>query len=383
MPGSRWAAIMEKLKAEAGVKDKIAKMLGITVKDAEKVSPEMLSQMYAKSKGLKLSDVEKSPIIIPEGSREIAKVYENLKHDPTNPDVKRAYDALIKETGDQFKLMRDKGVKMSEITPGMQNPYSSSKDLINDIKNNNHLYYYPTDQGFGSTPNVSNHPLLGKSGEKIGDKELLNNDIFRIVHDYFGHGVPESTFGPRGEEAAWLKHRQMYSPEAQKALVSETRGQNSWVNFGPHGEANRVNPKNTIYAEQKAGLLPEWVNDAGYIAPESIKPKIPINGLTSGIISKNISNNSTNMSPIPYLSDAASAYKSGLGKVHDTLANEMDFTKDKSTKEDLKAVMGLILDPVNLIPGAAGVGAGALQLLGDEKDDSSWRALQKYLNNKK
>jgi hypothetical protein len=53
----------------------------------------------------------------------------------------------------------------------------------------------------------------------------------------------------------------MYSPEAQKALTSETRGQNSWVNYGPKGEANRANPAATTYADQKAGILPEWTRE--------------------------------------------------------------------------------------------------------------------------
>ena len=43
-------------------------------------------------------------------------------------------------------------------------------------------------------------------------------------------------------------------------MTSETRGQNSWVNYGPHGEANRTaSGANTVYADQKAGLLPEWM----------------------------------------------------------------------------------------------------------------------------
>ncbi len=51
----------------------------------------------------------------------------------------------------------------------------------------------------------------------------------------------------------------MFTPEALPALTSETRGQNSWVNYGPHGEFNKTaSPSNTIYADQKSGLLPDW-----------------------------------------------------------------------------------------------------------------------------
>lgn len=56
----------------------------------------------------------------------------------------------------------------------------------------------------------------------------------------------------------------MYTPLARRAEPSETRGQNSWVNFGPHAEANRTaSGGDTVYAPQKIGLLPQWVVDEG------------------------------------------------------------------------------------------------------------------------
>jgi len=42
-------------------------------------------------------------------------------------------------------------------------------------------------------------------------------------------------------------------------MTSETRGQNSWVNYGPNGEANRTaSAEDTKFADQKVGLMPEW-----------------------------------------------------------------------------------------------------------------------------
>ena len=65
---------------------------------------------------------------------------------------------------------------------------------------------------------------------------MLNNDLFRVVHDYFGHLKHGYGFRAAGEDNAWRAHAAMYSPEARPAMTSETRGQNSWVNYGPHGE---------------------------------------------------------------------------------------------------------------------------------------------------
>lgn len=191
-------------------------------------------------------------------ARKIAEAFEAMKHDPANPEVRKAYDALVKETTDQYELLKDSGLKTSKIAPRMDNPYKNSEHMISDIKDNNHLWYYPTEQAFGSTEANLDHPLLKQV--RAGNESLPANDAFRVIHDYFGHAKEGSGFGPRGEENAWREHMKMFSPDAQKALTTETRGQNSWVNYGPKGEANRTNPSKTTYAEQKAGLLPDWAS---------------------------------------------------------------------------------------------------------------------------
>jgi hypothetical protein len=62
----------------------------------------------------------------------------------------------------------------------------------------------------------------------------------------------------------------MYSDLARPAMTTETRGQNSWVNYGPHGDVNRkASAADTTYADQKVGLMPEWtMRDRG--SPEPI-----------------------------------------------------------------------------------------------------------------
>jgi hypothetical protein len=196
----------------------------------------------------------------PEHGKTVADAYQNMKHDPNHPAVKQAYNALINETSKQFKDIMSSGFKISKIKPGQENPYKTSKDLHADIKNNKHLWYFPTEQGFGSTDAGSDHPMLRPTEFHHEGKKLLANDLFRIVHDINGHHLGgETGFGPKGEHQAYLTHKKMFSPMAQRALATETMGQNSWVNYGPHGENNRKNPQNTVYAEQKAGLLPEHI----------------------------------------------------------------------------------------------------------------------------
>jgi hypothetical protein len=228
----------------------------------DKGSPRVraIADSYAQPKGLKPQHNIPHVKANPEFGAKVANEYQNMKHDPHNPDVKNAYGALIGETLGQFKHLKNNGLKISRMRPGQENPYKNSSDVHKDIHENNHLWYYPTEMGFGSSGQPTDHPMLAETDEKHEGKPLLANDAFRIVHDYFGHGKEGASFGPSGEETAYRVHKPMYSPLAQKALATETRGQNSWVNYGPHGENNRKNPANTVYAEQKAGLMPDWTH---------------------------------------------------------------------------------------------------------------------------
>jgi hypothetical protein len=120
------------------------------------------------------------------------------------------------------------------------------------------------------------HPLLADSGEMISGQRAVVNDLFRVVHDYFGHAKEGVGFRAVGEENAWRAHMAMFSPEAGRAMTTETRGQNSWVNYGSHGEKNRTaSGSDTVYADQKTGLLPDWVNENGANDPAVIeKPTV-------------------------------------------------------------------------------------------------------------
>jgi hypothetical protein len=95
---------------------------------------------------------------------------------------------------------------------------------------------------------------VGESGIKIAGYPLIFNDVFRAVHDYFGHALYGNEFGPLGEELAWRVHSRMFTAAAVPALTTETRGQNCWVNFGPFAH---LDPPERPYAEQKNFHLPE------------------------------------------------------------------------------------------------------------------------------
>lgn len=196
----------------------------------------------------------------------IARAYDAMPHDPSNPAVRRSYDAMAQETLDQYKSLKDAGLEF-KFNEGGADPYAASPAMgYMDMKQNGRLSVFPTSEGFGSSAlDVANNPLLKGTDIKFGGKPAVVNDVFRAVHDAYGHfgpsgDMPANPFFRRlGEDRAWNSHSQMYSPEARPAMSTETRGQNSWVNAGPHAEANKIaSGADTVFADQKTGLLPDW-----------------------------------------------------------------------------------------------------------------------------
>lgn len=245
----------------------------------------------------------------PEHGKTIANAYEQMKHDPQHPQVKSAYNSLINETKQQYQKLLDQGYKFSKINPGQANPYTNSDVMHQDIGNNKHLHYFPTDSGFGSTDEThKDHPMLQPTEFKDPEgKPMLANDVFRQVHDINGHHMGGKTkFGPTGEHQAYLNHKKMYSPEAQKALATETMGQNSWVTAGPHAEHNKKNPGQTVFAEQKAGLMPEHIVNGDWHNPMT---KSEVNSLTSHVLPNEETNTLMNRFEDKYFLPAANLQK--------------------------------------------------------------------------
>lgn len=208
----------------------------------------------------------------PEVANRIAQAYEAMSHNPNDPAVKKSYEAAKNDIDTQWHFAQDNmGIKFEPWTKEGQ-PYANSKEMTADVKDNKHLYFF---RG-GEMP--VDHPLAAVD-PKTG---LTWNDKLRAIHDLFGHAAHDFQFGPKGEENAWNVHRQMFSPEAIPAITTETRGQNSWVNFGEHlknaegkipakGEQGYVPPPERPFAQQKSGILPEEFHQPNQTAAEGLK----------------------------------------------------------------------------------------------------------------
>lgn len=205
-------------------------------------------------------------------AKRIADYYQEQKDSPADPDVYKAYSALADEVVKQWKEFEASGYRAEPWTKEGQ-PYANSKEMMDDVKNNKHIYYFQTEGGFGETGITDKmreeNPMLSASGVDFGGaKNVPINDVFRVVHDIVGHGANGYEFGPKGEFNAYLEHSRMFSDDAKPALAAETLAQNSWVNYGPHlrdangnipkkGEEGYVPVTERPFAEQKNIIIPK------------------------------------------------------------------------------------------------------------------------------
>jgi hypothetical protein len=180
--------------------------------------------------------------------------------------MKAAYGQVAKETGQQFKAIPNK-VRMYGPDEAAQSDYLTRAARLGKRPAEFMRERLAEGKPFNVFKDVDNpHPYLAERDPQTG---MNQNEQFRAVHDYFGHlGTKKpNTFGPQGEENAWLAHRQMYSPLAEPAMTSETRGANSWVNYvDPENIARRRKGQHTVnYAENQPVLLPAEASDPAYV----------------------------------------------------------------------------------------------------------------------
>jgi len=224
---------------------------------------------YMRKAGLPYDPPKQYMKVDPERATRIAGEFDKMQHAPDDPAVKASYEALARETIAQWHAIKDTGLQVEWIKPGQADPYAKTPRLAAmDVTQNNHWWGFPTDAGFGTGEEAEharhNNPMLQMTDEVVDGRRLMVNDVFRIVHDYFGHFKEGVGFRADGEENAWRSHAAMYSELARGAMTSETRGQNSWVNYGPYGATNRTaSAADTHFAPQKIGLMPEWTRNEG------------------------------------------------------------------------------------------------------------------------
>jgi hypothetical protein len=169
--------------------------------------------------------------------------------EPMTPKMQESYSALRAELPEQYKYLtspREQGGMGISVEVTNENPYEHPREMAEDVQKNRRLRVL-------STESTGGHSVFSNE----------ENDMFRAVHDAFGHLSIARDFSKHGEEAAYSSHAQMFSKKALPALVSETRAQNAYVenagDFPPNAPIN----------------VPDWATEVGKMPPEPKQKRTP------------------------------------------------------------------------------------------------------------
>ena len=169
-----------------------------------------------------------------------------LGREPSS-DLMKSYETLRSEVGEQYQYLtspREHGGLGVNVEVTDEDPYDGPDAMRQDFEQNRRLKVM-------STATTGGHGFFTNA----------QNDQFRAVHDAFGHLAIGRNFSRDGEEGAYRSHAQMFTPGARMALASETRGQNSYLNWGG-GD----------FPDNKPVELPGWATDIDLQPPAIPKP---------------------------------------------------------------------------------------------------------------
>jgi len=185
---------------------------------------------YARSQGLVRPNRYDNVLVNLPQAKRIAQDYEEA------PEFDKSaiphFRAMAEETKHQYDYLtrpKSRGGLGVDVTVTSTDPYKRARDMMADANSGKFSVL--------STAQTGGHPFFTND----------ENDMFRAVHDFFGHAATGRGFDPHGEEAAFRSHYSMFSPLARPAMATETRGQNSALNFGSNPGA---------FAPQKIVTLP-------------------------------------------------------------------------------------------------------------------------------
>lgn len=180
--------------------------------------------------------------------RRVADYFERAPLFDLDADLSLGYEAFKRENLRHYRLVRDAGITVRPwLSPGQ--PYGSSEELRSAVRSAGTLHVYLTSAGHGPGKVRRDHPMLAPSGITEDGVPFCHNDVFRVVHDVFGHVMSGTGFSPGDELRASFCHMAMYPEAAQPVLFTEQVAQICWFFFGPHAGAGR-------YPEQKVFAYP-------------------------------------------------------------------------------------------------------------------------------
>lgn len=180
--------------------------------------------------------------------RRVADYFEQAPLFELDADLSHGYEEFKRENLRHYRLVREAGITVHPWqSPGQ--PYRSAEELRAAVRSTGALHVFLTSSGHGPGPARDDHPMLEPSGITADGVEFCHNDVFRVVHDVFGHVMSGTGFSPQDELRASFCHLAMYPEAAHPVLFTEQVAQICWFFFGPHAGEGR-------YPEQKVFAFP-------------------------------------------------------------------------------------------------------------------------------
>jgi hypothetical protein len=175
-------------------------------------------------------------LVSPSRQAEVAQAYADL---PLMDEPRRyIWRAMAREVERQADVLESHGF---EITSSPDDPYGGSARAMFESVDHRHIAVL-------DTATTGGHPVWT-------DEE---NNLFRAVHDVFGHYAAQRGFDRHGEEAAYRRHHLMFSGVARLAMATETRGQTAALIATGDFQAEKI------------ALLPRHMIRDTYLAPVGI-----------------------------------------------------------------------------------------------------------------
>lgn len=192
-------------------------------------------------------------LVSPVAQRRVALAYAAL------PDYDTAavhcWHVMAAEVERQADLLVEHGF---EITSSPSDPYQCSARAMFEAVDHRHIAVL-------DTATTGPHPVWSNE----------QNNLFRAVHDVFGHYAAQRGFDRHGEEAAYRRHRMMFSVKARAAMATETRGQTAALIETGDFQAEKIAVLPVVYRFSSA-LDPLHTSDYARALEHSRTTEIPV-----------------------------------------------------------------------------------------------------------
>jgi hypothetical protein len=167
----------------------------------------------------------------------VARWYDAAPLDGAGRRERALYERFKLETAEQYESLLAAGIAIRPWL-GEGQPYASSHELRERVPREGALYVYLTSVGHGpehdDKAECVDHPMLELSPYTVDGVTFTYNDLFRGVHDLFGHVMHANTFRIEGELRAVKSHLAMYSTEVAPVVLAESAAQICWYYYGLH-----------------------------------------------------------------------------------------------------------------------------------------------------